>query len=624
MCPEIQISGPRHARYGAPLTPFSRFSAFTAANVPGAVVDLNTAVASATETIAQPPVTKLPKLTTPPPEPLVQRSVAVAVTGKEIYQTPPREVLRQISPIMSPATISKNELNDAALTLKFLSEGWNSVDGKGNTKRPRSERRASTGLDASMVTPTGEWAGNQDDGLGEGYDDEQEYWLDEQTPIQYSGKSKRAASRKCVALLKEALFEESQQVLRPQTGARSSFGTSSSFSAGKLVPGTAVKGGAGGAVGGNGDAAGGVGPNCTPTAASKGKGGKNVVPKVMLAKGSKKKGVAGGEGRKRSRNYSENSRVGRAVQNIYKYIIEHQTTYLNKGAKGVPERVIREEYGNNPDTSKALRYLVSENRINKEGAGGRRDPFSYTIRSVPPSAAQTAEYDPKDKKTSLLRSLGMPPPELCVTPRDSLTASAFGGAFGPDGPSGSTPAAAPRDVSTSSVAVPSSVDVPQANRQKGILGEEIRLVDPPVGTTHEHHPAFEVSPVKEEESNQLLLAPKQQSGKFQPRLSFGDVSKGGNEANLPSLPLLPSLPAKPSLPALPLLNSTVIDPAKAAELQSSFLSADKETQTAMMVQVQTALLNQTVAMMNRISNQQTCGGDGQGAAPPVETKTNQK
>ena len=173
-------------------------------------------------------------------------------------------------------------------------------------------------------------------------------------------------------------------------------------------------GGAGGGVGAGGrgtDIAG--TPTTVPPVGGKKKAG---VVKVMLAKGAgsgKRKGSGGGEGRKRSRNYSENSRVGRAVQNIYKYIIEHQTRYLRGGSKGVPERVIREEYGNNPDTSKALRYLVSENRINKEGAGGRRDPFSYTIRPVAPMGPEV-EYDPKDKKTSLLRSLGMPPPELCM------------------------------------------------------------------------------------------------------------------------------------------------------------------------------------------------------------------
>ena len=563
--------------------------------MPGGVSNMNTGDASAMGSIANRLVAKL---TTPPPEPLLQQSVAVAVpiavpaVRKEVYQTPPREVLRQISPIMSPATISKNELNDAALTLKFLSEGWNSVDAKGKTKRPRSERRASTGMDVSTLTTAGEWAGDEDGGCGYDVDG-----LDEQTPPHYSGKSRRAASRKCVALLKEALFEESQLASMPQSGARSSFGTSSSFTAGKTVPGTAVKG--------VGDPAGGLDASGTPMAMPRGKGAKNAVPKVTLNKGSKKKGLAGSEGRKRSRNYSENSRVGRAVQNIYKYIIEHQTKYLDGGSKGVPERVIREEFGNNPDTSKALRYLVSESRINKEGAGGRRDPFSYTIRSVPSSSVQMAEYDPKDKKTSLLRSLGMPPPELCITPRNSVVASPLDAALASEGPSGSSLAPA-ADVGTKRpVAAQSAVDASKAKAQPA----GTRLIDPPVGMTHEHHPTLEVSPMKEGEDKANVPDESKQQSKFQPRLSFGHAETRTGDAKALELPALSSLG---SLPTLPLLTSAVIDPAKAAELHTSFVSADKETQTAMMVQVQTALINQTFAMMGRISKQAEACGD----APP--------
>jgi hypothetical protein len=459
------------------------------------------------------------KLTTPPPEPLLQPSVSISVPGvrKEIYQTPPREVLRQISPIMSPATISKNELNDAALTLKFLSEGWNSVDAKGKTKRPRSERRASTGMGVSMLTATGEWAGDEDGGYG-GHDR-----LDDETPSHYSGKSRRAASRKCVAMMKEALFEETQLASGPPLAARSSFGTSSSFTAGLTVPGTALKG--------SGDYAGGMDATGTPVASLKAKGAKNGVPKVSLNKGSKKKLSPGGDGRKRSRNYSENSRVGRAVQNIYKYIIEHQKTYLDGGSKGVPERVIREEYGNNPDTSKALRYLVSENRINKEGAGGRRDPFSYTIRSVPRSSAQTADYDPKDKKTSLLRSLGMPPPELCITPRDAACASPLDAKRGAEETSGSDPAPAVVGGSSTPLGAKPAADAYKANAQP--TGADVRLIDPPARTTHEHHPTLEASPAKEAGDSASVPSGSRQQGKFQnTRLSFGDEdATTGNEVD---------------------------------------------------------------------------------------------
>ena len=594
----------------------------TAANVPDSVANMNAAGVSVVDSIANRLVAKL---TTPPPEPLLQPSVAVSVpiavpvARREVYQTPPREVLRQISPIMSPATLSKNELNDAALTLKFLSEGWNSVDAKGKTKRPRSERRASTGMDVPMLTPTDEWAGDEDGGYGGygGYRHGRD-GQDEETPSHYSGKSRRAASRKCVAMMKEALFEETHLASGPQSGARSSFGTSSSFTAGHMVPGTAAKG--------VGDLTGGMDGSGTPMASSKAKGTKNGVPKVSLHKGSKKKLSPGSDGRKRSRNYSENSRVGRAVQNIYKYIIDHQTKYLDGGSKGVPERVIREEYGNNPDTSKALRYLVSESRINKEGAGGRRDPFSYTIRSVPSSSILTAEYDPKDKKTSLLRSLGMPPPELCITPRHSAYASPLDAKLGSEGPSGSTPAATvvwgstpPLAAEPAKPAAGPAANASKAKAQPG--GADVRLIDPPAGTTHEHHPTLEVSPAKEGDCMASAPSGSKQQGKFQPRLSFGDAETKTGDAKaikaLPSLPALPMLPSLGSLPMLPLLNSAAIDPAKAAELQTSFVSADKDTQTAMMVQVQTALINQTFAMMSRISKR----ASGSAAEAPRSSAT---
>lgn len=40
----------------------------------------------------------------------------------------------------------------------------------------------------------------------------------------------------------------------------------------------------------------------------------------------------------------------------------------------------RNAFGNNPDTSKALRFLVAEDRIVRAGAGGRKDPYSYVVR----------------------------------------------------------------------------------------------------------------------------------------------------------------------------------------------------------------------------------------------------
>jgi len=137
------------------------------------------------------------------------------------------------------------------------------------------------------------------------------------------------------------------------------------------------------------------------------------IPKVSVQKVGKPKKTSptgSDSARKRSRNYSENSRVGRAVQAIYQYIIKNQQMYLRKGARGVPERVIRVEYGNNPDTSKALRYLVTENRISREGVGGRKDPFSYTVKPVSVQSFMSQSQSP------LLVSLGVPPTDLWASP----------------------------------------------------------------------------------------------------------------------------------------------------------------------------------------------------------------
>ena len=84
---------------------------------------------------------------------------------------------------------------------------------------------------------------------------------------------------------------------------------------------------------------------------------------------------------------------------------------MGKGARGVPERVIRQEFGNNPDTSKALRYLVTEDRINREGRGGRRDPFSYTIRTDErrsQSQLSSQENGEPIQESELLKSLTTP------------------------------------------------------------------------------------------------------------------------------------------------------------------------------------------------------------------------
>jgi len=48
------------------------------------------------------------------------------------------------------------------------------------------------------------------------------------------------------------------------------------------------------------------------------------------------------------------------------------------------ERSIRNAFGNNPDTSKALRMLVKEHKVKRFGSGGRSDPFVYMALVPPP------------------------------------------------------------------------------------------------------------------------------------------------------------------------------------------------------------------------------------------------
>lgn len=302
----------------------------------------------------------------------------------ESYHTPPREALQQLKPMISPATISKNELNDAALTLKWLSEGWNTGDCKarpcskgrrlsGSPRASGSNKKVKAAKSKSKLEPNTFSGGKMFDDISQ---HQKASLMEERTPVNdtkvammeplsKSGeplvqlKSKRAASQKCVAMLKEALFEETMERAEKKD-----------FS----------------------------------------------IPKVSAQKLTKQKKApaAGGDtARKRSRNYSERSRVGRAVQAIYQYIIKHQPAYLKKGARGVPERVIRVEYGNNPDTSKALRYLVTENRITREGIGGRKDPFSYTVKPVSPQAFISQSQSP------LLVSLGVPPANLSASPHQT-------------------------------------------------------------------------------------------------------------------------------------------------------------------------------------------------------------
>ena len=120
----------------------------------------------------------------------------------------------------------------------------------------------------------------------------------------------------------------------------------------------------------------------------------------------------------------QHSRVGRAVQSIYEYIAAFQDKHLAEGSSGVPERIIRLVFGNNPDTSKALRYLVSENRITRSGFGGRRDPFSYTIKNTgsnqSPQTSCQENGEPSQNQQKMMKT----PPTTKVTSRNTDPAAA--------------------------------------------------------------------------------------------------------------------------------------------------------------------------------------------------------
>ncbi|DBA92787.1 TPA: hypothetical protein ACH3X1_002979 [Trebouxia sp. C0004] len=80
------------------------------------------------------------------------------------------------------------------------------------------------------------------------------------------------------------------------------------------------------------------------------------------------------------------TRVQRFAASIIQYIRDN----LKAGKIETFESVIRKEFGNNPDISKALRLLVSEKNVKRAGKGGRIDPFTYKLAA---KARNSAEED---------------------------------------------------------------------------------------------------------------------------------------------------------------------------------------------------------------------------------------
>ena len=70
----------------------------------------------------------------------------------------------------------------------------------------------------------------------------------------------------------------------------------------------------------------------------------------------------------RGRPRKRETRIDRFANEIDVYVRSNDGTY---------EDAIRNEFGNTPDVSKALRMLRSRGRVVRSGEGGRLSPFSY-------------------------------------------------------------------------------------------------------------------------------------------------------------------------------------------------------------------------------------------------------
>ncbi|KAJ7557750.1 hypothetical protein O6H91_04G007800 [Diphasiastrum complanatum] len=68
---------------------------------------------------------------------------------------------------------------------------------------------------------------------------------------------------------------------------------------------------------------------------------------------------------------SQETRVQRFAKNILQII----------GEDTIAEKLIRAALGNSPDTSKALRLLLTQKRVLRYGNGGRGSPFMYSVTS---------------------------------------------------------------------------------------------------------------------------------------------------------------------------------------------------------------------------------------------------
>nr|ABK21938.1 unknown [Picea sitchensis]ABK26239.1 unknown [Picea sitchensis] len=82
--------------------------------------------------------------------------------------------------------------------------------------------------------------------------------------------------------------------------------------------------------------------------------------------------------KKKSRDQTLGSRIQLRCTAIQKFLLDQTTG---------SERSIRETFGDNPDTSKALRMLVKQHRVKRFGCGGKANPFVY-MALIPPNMSE--------------------------------------------------------------------------------------------------------------------------------------------------------------------------------------------------------------------------------------------
>lgn len=82
--------------------------------------------------------------------------------------------------------------------------------------------------------------------------------------------------------------------------------------------------------------------------------------------------------KKKTRDQTLGSRIQLRCTAIQKFLLDQTTG---------SERSIRETFGDNPDTSKALRMLVKQHRVKRFGCGGKANPFVY-MALIPPNMSE--------------------------------------------------------------------------------------------------------------------------------------------------------------------------------------------------------------------------------------------